>query len=119
MGWRIKSRVDDQRVGFDPSEQSVFRQDGRRRRARDDPNLRRLQTRVAQGIQPLERTVLVVCRYVARSIIGVCRLNDVGALSDPWFAPNIASTGAFYPVKVMVNGVKARNTLTVRCSDVG
>jgi hypothetical protein len=46
-------------------------------------------------------------------------ISIVGALSDPWFAPNIASTGAFYPIKVMVGGVKARNVLTVRCSDVG
>lgn len=40
-------------------------------------------------------------------------------LSDPWYAPNLTQLGAFYPVKVIVNGVKSRNTLSVRASDVG
>jgi hypothetical protein len=39
-------------------------------------------------------------------------------LSDPWFAPNLMSKGAFYPVKVIVNGVKSRNTISIRASDV-
>jgi len=46
-------------------------------------------------------------------------VQAVGALSDGWFSPNIAGMGAFFPVKVIVNGIKARNTLSVRSSDVG
>jgi hypothetical protein len=39
-------------------------------------------------------------------------------LSDPWYAANLATTGAFYPVRVIVNGVKARNTISIRAGDV-
>lgn len=38
--------------------------------------------------------------------------------SDPWYAPNLMTLGAFWPIKVVVNGIKARNTLNIRCSDI-
>jgi hypothetical protein len=45
-------------------------------------------------------------------------VRAVGALSDGWYATNIMNSGGFFQVKVLVNGVKARNQLTIRSSDV-
>jgi len=59
-----------------------------------------------------------VCPIVSASDNSLT-VRAVGALSDGWFSPNLAGMGAFFPIKVLVNGVKSRNTLTVRSSDVG
>ena len=63
-------------------EQSVLGQQGRRRGARDNADPRRFQTRIAEGLQTLQGTILAIRGDIARSIIGVGRLNDVVALSD-------------------------------------
>ena len=83
VGRRIEARIGDQGVGFDMAEQAVFGQQGRRRGACDDADLRCFQTRIAQIIEPLERTILVICDGVARSVVWAGRLNEVIALGDP------------------------------------
>lgn len=45
-------------------------------------------------------------------------VRAVGALSDGWYANQIPGQGAYFQVKVAVHGVKARNQLTIRSSDV-
>lgn len=45
-------------------------------------------------------------------------VQAAGQLSDGWYATNIGSSGAYFQVKVVVRGVKARNQLTIRSSDV-
>jgi hypothetical protein len=51
----------------------------------------RLETRIAQGVEPLERTVLAIGGDIARAVIGARRLHHVVALGDP--QDNVAAMG--------------------------
>jgi hypothetical protein len=41
-----------------------------------------------------------------------------GDLSNLWNVPNLLG-GPYWPIKVLINGVKARNTLSIESHDVG
>lgn len=44
-------------------------------------------------------------------------VTAAGGLSDGWYATNLVG-GAFFQVKVLVNGVRSRNQLTIQSHNV-